>query len=275
MRIEEQQLQFRGHQLHRLILHPESSSTRTLIFFHGQGDFIDRYPPVMEAFTSRGLTCVLTELPGHGRSSGMRGHVPSLTFVDLLFEKTLKETDGPHSIAGHSMGGMLALRAFLKSPQRFQFAWFSSPLLEPARRGHPLMKIALPAVATLLPWITWSTGVKADDCRTVGSDEPREDSEAAPLYHSKISLGWAQELIAMGRELESTMLTLPSQPPTLFTQGSADSICPAKILKQRLDKLPTGQVAYQEIEGALHEPFAGESAPEFEGILKAFAQKVS
>ncbi|MDB4419219.1 lysophospholipase [bacterium] len=275
MRIEEQQLEFRGHHLHRLILHPEGLPKGNLIFFHGQGDFIDRYPPVLEAFTHHGLTCVLTDLPGHGRSSGMRGHVPSSEFVDALFEKTLCETVGPHSIAGHSMGGMLALRAFLKSPQRFKFAWFSSPLLEPSRQGHPLIKITLPVIASLFPWITWSTGVKADDCRTGGSDEPREDSEAAPLYHSKISLGWAKELIAVGKELENTMLSLPSQPPILFSQGSADSICPAEILKQRLEKLPIDQVSYQEIEGALHEPFAGESAEEFEKILKAFAQKVS
>lgn len=274
MRIEEQELKFRGHQLHRLILHPEGTSKGTLIFFHGQGDFIDRYPPIMEAFTSHGLTCVLTDLPGNGRSSGMRGHVPSFEFVDALFEKTLTQTVGPHSIAGHSMGGMLALRAFLKSPQSFEFAWLSSPLLEPARQGHPLMKIALPVIATLFPWITWSTGVKADDCRTEGSEESVEES-SPQLYHSKISLGWAKELIAAGIELKSSMLSLPCQPPILFTQGSADSICPAEILKQRLEKLPTDQVRYQEIKGALHEPFAGESAEEFVKTLKAFAQKVT
>lgn len=149
MKITSETLEQSGHQLHRLILKPAGSSRGTLIFFHGQGDFIDRYPPILEPFTDNGLTCILTDLPGHGRSSGKRGHVPGLKFIDQLLDNALVATKGSCHIAGHSMGGMMALRCFLRDPSRFQSAWFSSPLLAPARQTTPCMSLILPKVARL------------------------------------------------------------------------------------------------------------------------------
>ncbi|MDB4541078.1 lysophospholipase [Akkermansiaceae bacterium] len=147
MIVESQKITLAGHQLHRLILKPEGLSQGSLVFFHGQGDFIDRYPSILEIFVENGITCILTDLPGHGQSSAKRGHVPGFDFVDLLLEDSLENLTGPFGIAGHSMGGMLAIRALLKNPDRFDYAWISSPLLAPARQGSPLMRILLPQIA--------------------------------------------------------------------------------------------------------------------------------
>jgi lysophospholipase len=264
MRIESETLEQSGHQLHRLILRPGGPSRGTLIFFHGQGDFIDRYPPVLEPFTNSGLTCILTDLPGHGRSSGKRGHVPRLKFIDQLLDNTLAATEGSCHIAGHSMGGMMALRSFLRDPSRFQSAWLSSPLLDPARQTTRLMSLVLPKIARLFPWITWSTGVSSDQCRSNGNPDPDERA----LYHSKISLGWARDLIAVGQELEDSFQSMAAGRPILFTQGGADPVCPPEILRSRLVKLPSDQIIYREIPNTLHEPFMGDSAEEFRLILE-------
>lgn len=268
MTIEECSVHFRGHTLHRLILRTDSPPVGTLIFFHGQGDFIDRYPELLEMFVEKGWTCVLTDLPGHGQSSGKRGHIPRLSFVDALFEKTLTGFPGRYAIAGHSMGGMLAMHEFLKSPKNFEFVWLSSPLLAPARQGHPILKFALPVIARLFPWITCSTGVKAEDCRPEDADELRVDSDQPSLFHSKISLSWAQDLIKLSQELDSLMLALPTDVPILFTQGSVDSVCPAEILRKRLKKQPQSKIIYREIEGGLHEPFTGEKTEEFKENMR-------
>ncbi|MDA7506172.1 lysophospholipase [bacterium] len=255
MIVESQKITLAGHQLHRLILKPEGLSQGSLVFFHGQGDFIDRYPSILEIFVENGITCILTDLPGHGQSSAKRGHVPGFDFVDLLLEDSLENLTGPFGIAGHSMGGMLAIRALLKNPDRFDYAWISSPLLAPARQGSPLMRILLPQIARYLPWLTWSTGVTTEQCRSGPSTEPERDA----LYHSKISLGWVHELLIAAQELEATFPSLPTDLPILFTQGSADPVCPAEILRDRLAKLPKNEVTYLEIPEALHEPFIGEN----------------
>ena len=71
------------------------------------------------------------------------------------------------------------------------------------------------------------------------------------------------------------MLTLPIDIPILFTQGSADPICPAEILKKRLNRLPPGKIVYYEIEQALHEPFIGDQAEELAHFLKSELKKLS
>ncbi|MGJ8695930.1 MAG: alpha/beta fold hydrolase [Verrucomicrobiaceae bacterium] len=253
-----------GYHLHRLILRPEGTSKATLVFFHGQGDFIDRYPDTLEIFVEKGVTCILIDLPGHGQSPGKRGHIPGFPFVDSLLANTLENVSGPVGIAGHSMGGLLALRAYLQNPDHFAFAWFSSPILDPARQGTPWMRTILPLVARLFPWITWSTGVKAEQCRPVSNDTPSSEES---LYHSKISLGWALDLINAANEVQQAFLSLPTDRPALFTQGGADPICPPELLRQQLDKLPSGKVTYCEIPDALHEPFNGDHRDQLRAAL--------
>lgn len=270
MIIEESKVTLGDHQLHRLILRPNRTPRATLIFYHGQGDFIDRYPPILEIFVEHGITCILTDLPGHGQSTGKRGHVPSFEFTDELLEDSLREVPGIVGIAGHSMGGFLALRSLLKNPSRFSFAWISSPLLAPARQGSPIARFFLPKIARLFPWITRSTGVKAEQCRRQPSDSASPEVDA--LYHSKISLGWVNYLLKGAAELEGTFASLPTDRPLLFTQGSADPVCPAEILSKRIAKLPKGGLRYHELPDALHEPFVGEDGEKIRQIIDEWIQ---
>ena len=55
MKIEEETLNVFGERLHHLVLHPESSPRGGLVFFHGQGDFIDRYPDILKPFVDAGF----------------------------------------------------------------------------------------------------------------------------------------------------------------------------------------------------------------------------
>jgi len=269
---EEHTVLLEGYQLHRLHIHPDGKPTASLVFFHGQGDYIDRYPEYLAPLTEAGVSIIMTDLPGHGRSPGKRGAVPSLSFIDALLEDSLSPlpTDAPIGISGHSAGGLLALRSYLKNPKTFSFAWFSSPLLDPAQRTSPFLRTLLIALSRIAPWIGWSTGVKSSDCRT--------DSEPAPtdspaLYHSRITLGWASELIKAASSVNEGFLSLSRHIPTLFTQGDQDTICPPDILRALIQKLPDSRIQYQEIPGALHEPFNGDSSEEFQTALQRWIKE--
>lgn len=261
MKTEAQRVIIGGQSLHRLILSPDTAPSGTLIFFHGQGDFIDRYPPILEGFVKAGYRCLLTDLPGHGRSPGRRGVVPGFDFVDELFGDLSALLEGHAIIAGHSMGGLLALRYFLREPKRFDAAWISSPLLAPMRQAKPWMRVTLPILAGLLPWVTVSTGVSSADCGDGSGGRGAETEEV--LYHSRISIGWGSDLAEAAEVVRGQFPGLPTSHPILFTQGGEDPICPPGILAERLKKLPKNRVRFELIEEALHEPFSGHTNQEF------------
>lgn len=261
MTIKEQRPVFDGYPLSRLILQPDHASIGGLIFFHGQGDFIDRYPSILEGFVKAGYQCLLTDLPGHGRSPGRRGAVPGLDFVDRVFHDSVTQLKGPLIIAGHSMGGLMALRYLLRYPEKFHAAWVSSPLLDPMRQAAPWMRFALPVISEFLPWITVGTGVSSEDC---GDDQSgRKPPPEGALYHSRISIGWGRDLRDAAREVAEQFPALPVDRSILFTQGEVDSICPPDILADRLDKLPANQVSFEKIPKARHEPFSGSTNGQF------------
>lgn len=251
------------YSLHRLTLEPMTAPRGGLVFFHGQGDFIDRYPPILAPFVDAGYRCVLTDLPGHGRSSGRRGHLPGLSFIDELLADSLDQLEGPLVIAGHSMGGLMALRLHLLNPEHFQAAWFSSPLLSILDRTHPVLAKLLPLLAHLMPRFTIGTGVTSEQCGNFG-EGPRADlPEEEALFHSRISLGWGVELC---HAAETVWERIPSAPPTtpvLVTQGAQDPICPPGILKNLLGQASFERKTVEMIPEALHEPFSGSSREDF------------
>lgn len=259
-----------GYPLHRLTLDPVTPALGGLVFFHGQGDFIDRYPPLLEPFVDAGYRCVLTDLPGHGRSPGKRGHVPGLSFIDELLADSLDQLEGPLVIAGHSMGGLMALRLHLLNPGRFQAAWFSSPLLSVVDRTHPILVKLLPWLARLVPRITIGTGVTPDQCGDFGdgprSDEPEEDA----LYHSRISLGWGAALCRAAETVWEKTPTAPSATPILVTQGSQDPVCPPRVLEELINQASFDRKTLEMIPDALHEPFSGSSREDFMARLRSW-----
>jgi alpha-beta hydrolase superfamily lysophospholipase len=250
-----------GYPLFRLVLTPDQTPRGSLLFFHGQGDFVARYPPILDGFVKAGYQCLLTDLPGHGRSPGTRGEVPGLEFIDKLFYDSLSQLEGPFVIAGHSMGGLMALRFLLRYPKNFQSAWISSPLLDPMRQAAPWMKVLLPMISEALPWLTVSTGVRSEDCGD--NQSGRKNAEEGALYHSRVSLSWGRNLRDAAQEVGEQFPTLPSNLPILFTQGEIDPICPSNILEGHLKKLPDNQVRFEMIPNALHEPFTGSTTVDF------------
>ena len=273
MQIEEQKIVLEGRHLHRLVLHPDSAPRGTLVFFHGQGDYIDRYPPLLSIFVEQDFRCILTDLPGHGRSQGRRGSVPGMAFLDALLNSSLLDQPTPYLIAGHSMGGLVALRFFLNEPRRFAAAWFSSPLLDPMGQAKPWMRRTLPVLANLFPWIIVGTGVRTEDC--TDDREGRPGEEDTPLYHSKVSIGWGRDLRDAAERIKQQLQGFPAGIPVLFTQGEIDKVCPPSILRARLVKLPENQITYSEIENARHEPFNGSTSALLQEALKKWVEKLT
>lgn len=264
MSAQEETFELSGHTLRRFIFRPAAGGAirAVAMHFHGQGDFAERYGEVLAPFTSQGIACVATDLPGHGRSSGVRGRVPGFEIVDRIAQlnrerlrELCPEERGPLGILGHSAGGLMALRELLRNPTLYSFSWISSPLLRPDANQNPIVVRLAPLAAKLLPGLTVSTGVTPDQC-TSEKDETRENLDSPDFFHARVSLGWGHSLIKAASWVRAKLRSSPPKIPILITQGLRDAVCPAKFLHETLEQASIPQLRLREFPEGLHEPFA-------------------
>jgi lysophospholipase len=105
---------------------------RSLLWIHGLSEHGGRYDHVLEHWTRRGWQIVLPDHRGHGLSGGTRSDVAS--FVDYLRDLQIiwhanDFLDQRAALFGHSMGGLLAIRAVQTGLLHPAAVALSSPLL--------------------------------------------------------------------------------------------------------------------------------------------------
>lgn len=286
MRVDAQRVNVEGHWLHRLTMYPDDGvpERACAIFYHGQGDYADRYPEVLAPFTDRGIRCVVTDLPGHGHSPGRRGHCGDENLLDAVIEDTLKSFgDLPYLVMGHSMGGLLAARHLVLSG-RGQFkppilSWINAPLIRPSSGRSSWFVAMVSFLSTWLPELTISTGVTPKMCRKVDPDsEPVEattpERQRASLWHRRISLGWCAVLLKAEKLLKGSIGEMSVDAPVLLTQGAMDPVCPVEIAREFFQKLPQEQKIYQEFDDGLHELFSDEGKERLTKVLNTWLDEV-
>lgn len=287
MKEESLRVQVEGHLLYQLVLHPPGGVPvrAEAVFYHGQGDYAERYLDVLHPFTNSGIRCTITELPGHGRSPGKRGHCGDALLLDAVIWKVLAQIADrgnlPYGVMGHSMGGLLALRHLVLAGQGVfpapAFAWLSSPLIKPGR-GRPAFFIKLVRLlAPLYPSLCFSTRVKPEECRARAGAQPAgqvqpdvatADPLKAELSHKRISLAWGVTLMDFASLVGEGMGDVPATIPLLFTQGGEDPVCPPDIAREVFTRLPGRSKRYEELEGILHEPFRGDGSELLYAVLE-------
>ena len=248
-----------GNELKQFTFHSTVPIKGAAVLIHGHGDYSARYESILEPFLERGISCVSTDLPGHGDSPGKRGFIPGLDTNLAIQRANLARArelcpDGPIGLFGHSAGGLLALRELLHHREDYQFSWFSSPLLRPSSSRHPITVWFLRLVARFFPNIALATGVSAKLCRHFDSPED-EQNWAEGAFHIQIRLGWGFDLLSASKEVAQGYPPDPPTLPILFTQGSADPVCEAGFLREFLESTNFPAATYIELKDQLHEPF--------------------
>jgi len=99
---------------------PDHRPKALIALVHGLGEHTGRYEHVAKAMTDAGYAFAGFDLRGHGKSSGIRGHFPSLEAVmqdikDFFIFLTQRYPDIPQFLYGHSLGGLLVLTYVLKN----------------------------------------------------------------------------------------------------------------------------------------------------------------
>ncbi len=174
---------------------PDAKPKAVIALIHGLGEHTGRYEHVAKAMTDAGYAMVGFDLRGHGKSSGTRGHFPSLDAVMQDIQKFLvylteRYANIPHFLYGHSLGGLLVLTYALKDKAGLKGVIATSSGLRSQVHEQKLKIIMAKLLGSLAPTAQIANGL---DLAVLSHDQKVIDAyKADPLNHDRISLGFGK-----------------------------------------------------------------------------------
>jgi acylglycerol lipase len=205
---------------------PEARTPKAVVcLVHGLGEHSSRYAHVAEAFGKEGYALFSSDLRGHGRSGGTRGHISSIEDfmkdIDTLLERARKRYPGlPIILYGHSLGGIQVLHYGLIRKPNVKGIIATSSGLHTALESQTLKVNMAKVLGSIIPAVVVPSGL---DSKSISRDEKVVKTyDADPLVHDKVSLGFGRIMLGV------TQWTLAHAGeftlPLLLLHGKADQI---------------------------------------------------
>ena len=237
----------------------------TIVIVHGAAEHHGRYKWLIEMWRSSGYHVVMGDLPGQGITTRRkRGHIES--FDEYINEVTAwieaaRSYYLPIFLIGHSMGGLVVIRALQEKKLPVNGVILSSPclgLVTSPSKGLDLLSKVLNYVR---PSLLFDSGLSVD--MATRNEEVREMDKNDSLYVTKVSVRWYRELVhAMC--LAHKHIAKQQDVPLLLMQGGDDKIVDKVMAKQWFDQLLISEKTYKEWENLYHEIF---NEPEREQVF--------
>lgn len=233
----------------------EAKPKAVIALVHGQGEHGDRYAHVAKQWAAAGFVFVAMDIYGHGQSEGKRGHMLSMSAilddVMLMLEQCGKRYSGlPAFLYGHSMGGNIALNCALRLKPDIQGLMITSPWLQLAFKTPAVKEWIGRRVASILPSLPMSTGLKQDDMFRKNSDDAWGPAKIDDLCHSVITPRAYVEIQAAGEWVSKHIGDL--HVPLLLMHGSEDRVTSFQASRNLAEKLGN-RCDWMPWDGGLHE----------------------
>jgi alpha-beta hydrolase superfamily lysophospholipase len=232
------------------------------VLVHGLGEHGGRYAHVGARFARASFALYAFDLPGHGLSSGRRGHARFDAILDeidhRLAEAGAAAPGVPLFLYGHSLGALAVLAHLGRRRAPVSAAVVSaSPLRNALQRQR--VKVAVTRVlGHLVPWVTLPSGL---DCEHLSRDPAVVEAyRRDPLVHDRMSLGLALDAIKAVDELDRGAAPLV---PLLVLHGTGDAIAWVEGSRELCRRVGAG-ASLREHEGLRHEPH---NEPERDAVL--------
>jgi alpha-beta hydrolase superfamily lysophospholipase len=232
--------------------YPANNPQAAVLITHGLGDHGGRYGKVVERFLQSGLSVMVPDLRGNGKSGGQRGYVRR--FEDLLDDldfwlDTLKQRHPGRPVIsyGHSFGGMLVLFHSLRRRPDVAGVIATSPSLRIAMTV-PRWKVALArTLGQVFPRISLRTKLDLGEL----SDDPEHERKARAdeLMHGRITPRLWFGMVDAGQYCLEKANQFPS--PCLIMHGEKDRITDASATREFAESAP--QCTWREWAGGKHE----------------------
>jgi pimeloyl-ACP methyl ester carboxylesterase len=159
-------------------------------------------------------------------------HYGELASLGDMAEKVLAEIEGPFALAGHSMGGRIALEMFRRAPQRIRALALMDTGVHPLAAGEPGLR-ETQGRRELLD-IARTRGMAAMATRWVQGMVWRPRLEETPLINGIIEMFarssaevFAAQISALLARPDATGLLTQIHCPTLVLCGAEDAWAPA------------------------------------------------
>lgn len=229
-------------------------SMRTLVCVHGLGEHGGRYQHFAEWLVERGWRVIIGDLRGHGRSTGTRTHVLSFKEypLDLGIIWRHFELDKPSTVLfGHSMGGLIAVRAVQMGTVDPAAMILTSPLLGLKLRVNPLKKLLGQMLVQILPKTRFSNGL---DPKNMTRD-PRfaEERRNDPLIVRTVTASWffAMQRAIANAQRDADKISIP----ILAFRGMADETTDGDVLPNWLARTQSPSSELISLPTHVHEVF--------------------
>jgi alpha-beta hydrolase superfamily lysophospholipase len=197
----------------------------SVIVVHGIGEHQGRYEALSDAFIGCGIALYGYDQRGHGRSSGVRGHIDQwdqyiadlrsmIQFVQQL------EGDKPLFIFGHSMGALVALDCTLRYPKGIAGLMVNGIPLRPGTIAKPMLIRLAKLLSAVKPSYSMSLGLDLAGLST--RPEVAIQYASDPLVERKVTARWGVSILKAIERLRGDLVNLKT--PILVTHGSLDPI---------------------------------------------------
>ncbi|MEW5785873.1 MAG: lysophospholipase [Bacillota bacterium] len=204
---------------------PAGEVKGVICLVHGLGEHSSRYGHWVEMLDQADYAVLATDLRGHGKSEGARGHTPSFErYMDdlglLLEEAARRFPEKPCFLYGHSMGGLLVANYVLRRRPRLAGVVITSPGLRTALEKQTGKVAAVRLLGAIAPGLNQPSGL---DPATLSRDPAVVEAyRNDPLVHDRISLGMARGSLAAIRYAfaHASEFNLP----LLIMHGAADQL---------------------------------------------------
>ncbi len=229
----------------------------TVLWVHGYAEHSGRYQAIITYLAQQGWSHIAWDLRGHGRSTGRRGYVTALEeyLLDLtaVWTHYKSKVSPPVVLAGHSLGGLIALRYLQQYGNLLRPAAvvISAPLIA-LKVEVPAWKRAMAGVAArFFPTLSLPSGLRPEDL-THDPVEARAYAEDPHVFKTATA-GWfaaiQQGQIALWR-------AIPALAPYrfLFLLPEQDPVCDASVTKRFFGEIPTDSKKLISYPDGYHEP---------------------
>lgn len=232
---------------------PEHDVARTLLVVHGASEHGQRYDHVARAMVAREWNVIVGDLRGQGLSGGETMHVTDFKqYVDDIevIRRHFQLRPNRTAILGHSMGGLISIRALQTSPGIASALVLSSPLLALDLAIPPLMLAMGRLASYVAPRARFSSrrGGRGLGTRNL-IVRARRDND--PLYRDSVTAGWFFAMKSATRDAfaEADKLTVP----LLLLQAGEDQIVDGSVAKPWLASAGSKDKTYRLFPEHFHE----------------------
>jgi alpha-beta hydrolase superfamily lysophospholipase len=250
---------FRGHREYELFYQAWTPSKvlGTLVVTHGLGEHSECYNRLAQGLSENNWQIFVWDLRGHGRSEGKRGVVNSFSdytsdlshFIETLKSQKVKT---PIVLLGHSMGGLINLRALAEHGSLgLKAAALSSPLLGLTLMVPELKKKAAQVLAKYAPTFTLFNEIPFSDLtrdrkviEEYTRDSLRHDRTSALLYLQILET--ADYVLSHAKKIDL---------PILLQQAGDDRVVSREASHQLFERLGSTDKDIIVYEGFKHEIF--------------------